>query len=233
MKTLYATILARTFTVFCVVVILKQPTIADSVYLIERGIRSSEIEPNNSQSKANTLIIGTPVYGASHDRSENSDFFSFTLEKTDMVEIQLESLNLKNDHLTPEISIRIISSTGDLVHDGIAGWPGLDRFVANGAMSAGLYYAEIYSTADWRPGEPNLSYKLNISSTSSVTNQTNQDSTQVAFQGWNYHAWPWVYSDADKDWLYYASTVNGWAAWRRKDNKWYGFNATTNTWSAY
>ena len=58
-------------------------------------------------------------------------------------------------------------------------------------------------------------------------------SAAFSLDGWNYHAWPWAYNDTDKDWLYYASTVNGWAAWRRKDNKWYGFNAATNTWSAY
>ena len=50
--------------------------------------------------------------------------------------------------------------------------------------------------------------------------------------GWNYHVWPWVYSAADKDWLYYYCGSNGWAVWRHKDEKWYSFHASTNTWTA-
>ena len=50
--------------------------------------------------------------------------------------------------------------------------------------------------------------------------------------GWNYHAWPWVYSAADNDWLYYYCGSNGWAVWRHRDEKWYSFNASTNTWTA-
>jgi hypothetical protein len=51
------------------------------------------------------------------------------------------------------------------------------------------------------------------------------------FEGWNYHQWPWVYNDKDKDWHYYHSAPSGWAVWRHKDNKWYSFNASTKTWS--
>ena len=55
----------------------------------------------------------------------------------------------------------------------------------------------------------------------------------VSFDGWGWYAWPWVYSDADKDWLYYYSGSNGWAAWRNKDKKWYAFNAPTKTWTTH
>jgi hypothetical protein len=54
----------------------------------------------------------------------------------------------------------------------------------------------------------------------------------VSLAGWNYHAWPWAYSAADNDWLYYYCGSNGWAVWRHKDEKWYSFNASTNTWTA-
>jgi hypothetical protein len=65
------------------------------------------------------------------------------------------------------------------------------------------------------------------------SSQATDSSSQVSFEGWNYHAWPWTYSDADKDWIYYAHTDNGWAVWRNKDKKWYGFNASTSNWTAY
>jgi hypothetical protein len=58
-------------------------------------------------------------------------------------------------------------------------------------------------------------------------------SAAFSLDGWNYHAWPWVYSDADKGWLYYRSTTSGWAVWRHKDSNWYGFNDATNTLSAF
>ena len=56
--------------------------------------------------------------------------------------------------------------------------------------------------------------------------------TSVSLDGWNYHVWPWVYNAVDKDWLYYYCRSNGWAVWRHKDEKWYSFNASTNTWTA-
>jgi uncharacterized repeat protein (TIGR02543 family) len=50
------------------------------------------------------------------------------------------------------------------------------------------------------------------------------------FAGWSWHAWPWVYSDADKGWLYYRSTTAGWAVWRQIDGKWYTFSSSANEW---
>ena len=69
-------------------------------------------------------------------------------------------------------------------------------------------------------------------------NQSNESEKEtvpanaVSLEGWNWHKWPWVYSDADKDWLYYHCGSTGWAVWRHKDKKWYGFNASTSTWVA-
>jgi hypothetical protein len=71
----------------------------------------------------------------------------------------------------------------------------------------------------------------NLREGQSNSNEGGGVNLKQTFDGWNWLAWPWVYSDADKDWLYYYSGSSGWAAWRNKDNKWYSFNAATKTWS--
>jgi len=65
-----------------------------------------------------------------------------------------------------------------------------------------------------------------------LTDSPSSASAQLSFDGWNYHIWPWVYSNADADWLYYVNTPSGWVIWRRKDSSWYIFDATSNTWSS-
>ena len=54
----------------------------------------------------------------------------------------------------------------------------------------------------------------------------------VSLDGWNWHKWPWVYSDTDKGWVYYSFVNNNWAAWRQKDGKWYSFDSSSGTWNS-
>ena len=82
---------------------------------------------------------------------------------------------------------------------------------------------------------PKGPYKVNIHSRawgeSKKTFDTTSADTTLVFSGWNYHSWPWVFSAADNNWLFYHSSNGGWAVWRHKEKKWYRFNSTTNTWS--
>jgi hypothetical protein len=57
-----------------------------------------------------------------------------------------------------------------------------------------------------------------------------QSGTSISNAGWNYHAWPWVYSSVDQGWQYYAVSTEGFLLWREKDGKWYAFNTGSGKW---
>ena len=54
----------------------------------------------------------------------------------------------------------------------------------------------------------------------------------VDLGGWNYHIWPWVYSQKDSDWLYYQQMSSGWVVWRNKSQGWYVYDQTSGQWKS-
>ena len=57
--------------------------------------------------------------------------------------------------------------------------------------------------------------------------------TSLNTVGWNYHAWPWVYSASDQGWHYYAAVNNKFLLWREEDDNWYEFNSSTGKWDLF
>ena len=56
--------------------------------------------------------------------------------------------------------------------------------------------------------------------------------TTVNLDGWGYQSWPWVFSNADKDWLYYSIHGSNWVLWRNKTKEWYSLNPNTGSWES-
>ena len=54
----------------------------------------------------------------------------------------------------------------------------------------------------------------------------------VDLGGWNYHIWPWVYSQNDNDWLYYHQMNSGWVVWRNKSQKWFLYDPDSGYWKS-
>mgnify|MGYP001157401463 FL=1 len=54
----------------------------------------------------------------------------------------------------------------------------------------------------------------------------------VDLGGWNYHIWPWVYSQNDNDWLYYHQMNSGWIVWRNKSQKWFLYDPDSGYWKS-
>lgn len=53
----------------------------------------------------------------------------------------------------------------------------------------------------------------------------------VDLNGWNYHAWPWVFSSALNDWLYFAFYPDGGIiVWNNKDRAWYYWDLDLGSW---
>ena len=52
----------------------------------------------------------------------------------------------------------------------------------------------------------------------------------VDLNGWNYHAWPWIFNVQDQDWLYYHFADTGCLVWRNKTQSWLSFNPQTSSW---
>jgi len=55
----------------------------------------------------------------------------------------------------------------------------------------------------------------------------------LSTSGWNFHAWPWVYSSSDQGWHYYAAVNNSFLLWREEDDNWYEFNSSTGKWDLF
>ena len=53
---------------------------------------------------------------------------------------------------------------------------------------------------------------------------------RVELGGWNYHIWPWVFSQKDGDWLYYHQINSAWMVWRNKTQKWYIYDLNSGQW---
>lgn len=54
----------------------------------------------------------------------------------------------------------------------------------------------------------------------------------VDLGGWNYHIWPWVYSQNENDWLYYHQMNSGWVVWRNKSQKWFLYDPDSGYWKS-
>ena len=53
----------------------------------------------------------------------------------------------------------------------------------------------------------------------------------VNLNGWNYHAWPWVFSSTLNDWLYFAVYEGGGIiVWNNQTRTWYYWDTTSGTW---
>jgi hypothetical protein len=172
-----------------------------------------ELEPNNDTSSANKAQIGE-LYGG-YISSSTVDYYSFTTIGGD----GNYTLYGNNENML----FTIINQGGETLYQiSIKGTHENMVLAQPLKLASGTYYMVI--TCEEGVGNEYL-FALNFPDGSS-------QSANDSFSGWNYHAWPWVYSAADNDWLYYYCGSNGWAVWRHKDEKWYSFNASTNTWTA-
>ena len=55
---------------------------------------------------------------------------------------------------------------------------------------------------------------------------------KVELNGWNYHAWPWVFSATFDNWFYYANSSNGLqTVWSNYHKQWYYWDQGSQNWS--
>jgi formylglycine-generating enzyme required for sulfatase activity len=171
-----------------------------------------ELEPNNDTSSANKYQIGE-LYGG-YISTSTVDYYSFTTIGGD------GNYTLSDDN--ENVRFTIINQGGEILHQTSTKGGIWDNTVLHKPLrlASGSYYLVV--TCEEGVGNEYV-FALNFPDGSS-------QSASDSFSGWNYHAWPWVYSAADKDWLYYYCGSNGWAVWRHKDEKWYSFDEVSKAW---
>jgi formylglycine-generating enzyme required for sulfatase activity len=162
-----------------------------------------ELEPNNDTSSANKVQTGE-IYGG-YISPSTVDYYSFATIGGDG--------NYTFIGFDENMLFTIINQGGETLYQFAIGTLESSVLLTRTLrLASGSYYVVV--TCEEGVGNEYV-FKLDF---------------RDSFSGWNYHAWPWVYNDADKGWLYYYCGSNGWAVWRHKDKKWYSFDEASKAW---
>lgn len=70
-----------------------------------------------------------------------------------------------------------------------------------------------------------------VSNSTSNSISSFSDAVQNQYDGWSWNKWPWVYNSNLDNWLYYYPSASGqYSVWNNKDQKWYYWNISQNSW---
>lgn len=158
--------------------------------------------------------------------TQGSDGASYSLSGTSTYSVNSSNHLILNQTTFTSTEGNVIMKTATLTPDGSTFSGEIELHDGEPDTSWADYtdwYLEIVDTSDEdQDGIPDL---VDTSVKSLITEE-------IQLNGWNYHAWPWVYSVTFDNWFYYSNSSNGLqTVWSNYHKQWYYWNTDIQSWS--